>query len=209
MLKLLTFRLNITDLHRAVGVAQLVERLLPIPEVRGSNPVIGKNLLILNICKLSIVYWKDENKEKEAGNGPGQCFLGYLCIIFKSSIGNVKDVGYYLAMSFKVFLLGQMSSCHLCWSQPHQNIFIRRRLMTFVDLSEKIFPWKNFLQFCFFILVIFLFLKMGQPGLFFIYFRSFQTNNANFYIKCMWKNVHPVYGTGIRTHDLRNMSCHP
>ena len=25
-------------------VAQLVERLLPIPEVRGSNPVIGKNL---------------------------------------------------------------------------------------------------------------------------------------------------------------------
>ena len=29
-------------LHWAVVVAQLVERLLPIPEVRGSNPVIGK-----------------------------------------------------------------------------------------------------------------------------------------------------------------------
>ena len=28
----------------AVVVAQLVERLLSIPEVRGSNPVIGKNL---------------------------------------------------------------------------------------------------------------------------------------------------------------------
>ena len=28
----------------AVVVAQLVERSLPIPEVRGSNPVIGKNL---------------------------------------------------------------------------------------------------------------------------------------------------------------------
>ena len=40
------------------------------PEVRGSNPVIGKNLLISNICILSTVYWKDENKEKEAGNGP-------------------------------------------------------------------------------------------------------------------------------------------
>ena len=40
-----------------VVVAQLVERLLPIPEVRGSNPVIGKNLyLILNICLLSTVY---------------------------------------------------------------------------------------------------------------------------------------------------------
>ena len=28
----------------AVVVAQLVEQSLPIPEVRGSNPVIGKNL---------------------------------------------------------------------------------------------------------------------------------------------------------------------
>ena len=30
----------------AVVVAQLVERSLPIPEVRGLNPVIGKNLFI-------------------------------------------------------------------------------------------------------------------------------------------------------------------
>ena len=52
----------------AVVVAQLVERLLPIPEVRGSNPVIGKHL-----------YWtlftvncieKTKIKEKEAENGP-------------------------------------------------------------------------------------------------------------------------------------------
>ena len=49
-------------------MAQLVERPLPIPEVCGSNPVIGKKLL--NICLLSTVYCKDENKEKEAGNGP-------------------------------------------------------------------------------------------------------------------------------------------
>ena len=34
----------------AVAVAQLVERSLPIPEVCGSSPVIGKNLFILNIC---------------------------------------------------------------------------------------------------------------------------------------------------------------
>ena len=51
-------------------MAQLVDRLLPIPEVRGLNPVIGKTLFILNICLLSTVYRKDENKEKEAGNGP-------------------------------------------------------------------------------------------------------------------------------------------
>jgi len=35
--------------YKEVVVAQLVERSLLIPEVCGSNPVIGKNLLILNI----------------------------------------------------------------------------------------------------------------------------------------------------------------
>ena len=64
---------KLTDKHKAtkaVVVAQLVEQLLPIPGVRSSNPVISKKLFILNICLLSTVYWKDENKEKEAGNGP-------------------------------------------------------------------------------------------------------------------------------------------
>ena len=68
---------------RAVVVAQLVERWLPIPEVRGSNPVIGKNLLILNN------YWilcieKTKNKEKEAGNGPfKKKKLGLKCFMLK------------------------------------------------------------------------------------------------------------------------------
>ena len=61
---------NTEHLLWAVVVAQLVKRLLPIPEVRSSNPVIGKNLFILNICLLSTVFWKDENKEKEDRNGP-------------------------------------------------------------------------------------------------------------------------------------------
>ena len=51
-------------------MAQLVEQLLLIPEVRGSNQVISKNLFKFNVCLLSIVNWKDENKDKEAGNGP-------------------------------------------------------------------------------------------------------------------------------------------
>ena len=42
--------------NTAVVVAQFVEQLLPIPEVHGSNPVIGKNLFIFNICLLSTVY---------------------------------------------------------------------------------------------------------------------------------------------------------
>ena len=37
-------------------VAQLVERLLPIPEACHSNAVISKNLFILNICLLSALY---------------------------------------------------------------------------------------------------------------------------------------------------------
>ena len=44
---------------RAVVVAQLVEQSLLIPEVRGSNLVIGK--ILLNIYLLST---------NEAGNGP-------------------------------------------------------------------------------------------------------------------------------------------
>ena len=39
--------------RRAVVVAQLVERLPPTPEIRGSNPVIGK--LLSNICLQSTV----------------------------------------------------------------------------------------------------------------------------------------------------------
>ena len=31
----------------------------------------------------------------------------------------------------------------------------------------------------------------------------------NFYNKSMWKYVHPVFGAGIQTHNLSNMSRHP
>ena len=49
-------------------VAQLAEWLLPIPEDPGSNPVIRntfiEHLFTVTVCR------KDENKEKEDGNGP-------------------------------------------------------------------------------------------------------------------------------------------
>ena len=49
-------------------VAQLVEHSLPIPEVRGSNPVIGKYLFISNICILSTVcVEKTKIKKKRPG----------------------------------------------------------------------------------------------------------------------------------------------
>ena len=47
-----------------VVVAQLVEQSLPTPEVRSSNPVIGRNLYWLFIVNCI------EIKEKEAGIGP-------------------------------------------------------------------------------------------------------------------------------------------
>ena len=54
------------DHSGAVVVAQLVERSLPIPEVCSSNPAIGKNL---NWTIYRQLYWKYENKEKEAWKG--------------------------------------------------------------------------------------------------------------------------------------------
>ena len=56
---------NNTSVEWAVVVAQLVERLLLIPEVRGSNPVIGKNLFIywtIVNCQLCIEKTKIKKK---------------------------------------------------------------------------------------------------------------------------------------------------
>ena len=58
---------QINSLIRAVVGVQLAERLLPTPEIRGWNPDIG-NISNVFICQL--LCRKDENKEKEAGNGP-------------------------------------------------------------------------------------------------------------------------------------------
>ena len=44
--------------------SQLVERSLRTPEVRGSNPVIGKILFIINGIE------KTKEKKKEVDNGP-------------------------------------------------------------------------------------------------------------------------------------------
>ena len=49
-------------------VAQLAEQSLPTPDIRGSNPDIGKKSLSIITCQLQSR--KDENKENEALNGP-------------------------------------------------------------------------------------------------------------------------------------------
>ena len=63
--------LFITIISREVVVAQLVERSLPISEVRGSNPVIGKNLFIYwTFVYYQLCIEKTKIKKKEAGVGP-------------------------------------------------------------------------------------------------------------------------------------------
>ena len=52
--------------YQAVVVAHLVGQLLPTPEIRASNPVIGKFYSLSTVLQ----YWKDENIEKEVGIVP-------------------------------------------------------------------------------------------------------------------------------------------
>ena len=64
----------------AVVVAQLVERSLPTPEIRGSNPVIGKLLYRTFNCLSTVnCIEKTKIKKKEAGNF--QSFLDF--VLFK------------------------------------------------------------------------------------------------------------------------------
>ena len=54
------------------------------------------------------------------------------------------------------------------------------------------------------------FKKMGQSRPLIRLFSVFSNKyHYNFYNRYMWKNVHPVYGAGIQTHDLRNVSLFP
>ena len=50
--------------------------------------------------------------------------------------------------------------------------------------------------------------KMGQPRPLFRLFSVFPNKQYNFLQQINVKNVHPVYGTGIRTQDLLNLNRH-
>ena len=68
-----TIKLNFGSINIwAVVVAQLVKRLLLIPEFRGSFPVIGKNLFIYieHLFTVNCVLERRKIKEKRAGDGP-------------------------------------------------------------------------------------------------------------------------------------------
>ena len=50
------------------------------------------------------------------------------------------------------------------------------------------------------------FQKVGQSRPLFVYFRSFSNKQYKFYNKYIWKNVHPISGARIRTHNFLIMS---
>ena len=60
---------------RAVVVSQLVKRLLPTPEIRGSNPVIGNFHTYVSTVNC---IEKTKINEKEASNGPKRKTFIYL-----------------------------------------------------------------------------------------------------------------------------------
>ena len=89
-----------------VVVAQLVEWSLPMPEVRGSNPVNGKNLFISNICQLCIEKTKIKKKRPEMAQfikkiyvRQGQVFQLKRGIFLK----NVQSLPFCFLQSFQTF----------------------------------------------------------------------------------------------------------
>ena len=77
--------------------------------------------------------------------------------------------------------MGPLSKLHLLWMSHHEDDIV----------------W-HFLK------------KMCRPRPLFHLFSVFlKQTSIQFCNRLMWKNVHPVYGAGIRTHDLQNRSLLP
>ena len=64
---------------------------------------------------------------------------------------------------------------------------------------------------CHYCISIVSFLNWANPGLFFVYLWSFQADIITIFTpdQCEKCHVHTVYGTGIQTHDLWNVSLLP
>ena len=63
------------------------------------------------------------------------------------------------------------------------------------DSCHSLTRWNNWGEWVYFIILF-----LNGPSFSFIF--VFSSKHNNFYNKYMWKNVHPVYGAGIRTHNL-------
>ena len=93
-------------------VAELVEQLLPTQEIRGLNPVIGNFIYY----QLYLNDWKDENKEKEAGNGPTKTYLAAQVsnCLFTTTLNKILRIGTWYNfdddLNTKQYQIGQASA---------------------------------------------------------------------------------------------------
>ena len=80
-------------------MAQLAEWLHPLPEINGSNPVIGE--ILIDHCLLStvLIIEKDEDKEKDAENGPS---------FFKKKCTQSMEIKDFCLHRFYAFLYTRM-----------------------------------------------------------------------------------------------------
>ena len=101
------------------------------------------------------------------------------------------------------------SSCYRCYLPLMKTVlppFFFAVILPNFDWKQNrriLFLWQTMSEFI-------VFKRMGQPRPLFSLFSVLSSKQYNFYNKSMWKNVvHPVYGAGIQTRNLSNMSCHP
>ena len=80
--------------RRAVDVAQLEERVLPIPEICGSNPVIGKILLqtylLLIVEKKKKKKWGLVSRPLKKNKNPDRCWKSFAQIMWTTQKINEK-----------------------------------------------------------------------------------------------------------------------
>ena len=150
----------------AVVVAQLVEHSLLTPEVRGSNPVIGK-FYIKHLFTFNCRYWKDENKEKEAGNGHLKETFSWHQISRLSRFGTAKTWSRNLEVDDQL-----AATCSRHWtaqSRPwkkKKSRFMICRVSSFVRRTSVSTKCQNFDNFS---------TNWTMFNLFFLYFRLFRT----------------------------------
>ena len=124
-----------------------------------------KFILILNICLLSTVHWKDENKEKEAGYGP---FFKKLFISFRMvnscciSLGVNLDLRDFLQKkSFLTSTTAQQQQLGWCfWPLERNEIKIRR-----ISGKRRTLPQVK--------------IERGKPCIFYVHFFIFEINKNN------------------------------
>ena len=120
------------------------------------------------------------------------------------------EAGYYVTTRCIFFALTQSALQLLrLWWLYFKCQFVSLRGGFLVQRFKKL-VFFSLVNYSWYVPIQTLFLKKwANPGVFFVYFRSFQTKTIQFSQQIIVKNVNPEYSTGIQTHGLSNTSRHP